>query len=376
MSDDERLPDSAEELFEHAPCGYLSTLPDGTILRVNQTFAAWAGRPIDDLVGGCRFQELLDRGSRIFYETHVAPLLHVQGSASAIALDVLRGDGSRLATLVNAVLHREEGRPGVVRIIVFDATERRRYEQELVRARRHDQDIAQTLQQSLLSGELPASDDLVVDVAYRTAVAGTETGGDWFDAFWLDAGTTVALVVGDVVGRGIGAAATMGQLRSAVRALALTGLGPAALLERLDAFADRHRVGQMTTLVYAQVALDTRELRFASAGHPPIVVATPDGAPTFAWDGRSLPLDIASGRRPRAEATRVLAAGTVLVLYTDGLIERRHRPLQPGMDRLLSQVGAAAAVSPDMLVDAMLEDVAADERPDDVCVLTARVGAG
>lgn len=96
--------------------------------------------------------------------------------------------------------------------------------------RRQEQEIAQQLQRSLLSGVLPSGPRLEVDFAYRPAVKGLEVGGDWYDAFWLDEGETAALVVGDVVGRGIEAAASMGGLRSAVRALASTGLAPGELL--------------------------------------------------------------------------------------------------------------------------------------------------
>jgi PAS domain S-box-containing protein len=367
---DSSIVETDEELFEQAPCGYLATLPDGTVLRANQTFAEWVGGTADELVGR-RFQEFLNRAGRISYETNVAPLLHVRGTAKEVALDIVRGDGSSMATLVTAVARSEGGRPQMLRILVFDATERRSYERELVRVGRQDHEIARELQQSLLAGDLPADERLAIDVAYRTAVAGTETGGDWFDAFWIDEGASLALVVGDVVGRGIGAAATMGQLRSAARALALTGMGPAAVLEALDAFVARHAVGAMTTLVYAQLSLATRELRFASAGHPPIVLVAPGAPPAFTWDGRSTPLD-STAPRARDEASVSLAPGTTVVLYTDGLIERRSLALDAGMQRLLEQL-TDAEVSADQLVDGMLADLASDVRADDVCVLTARV---
>ena len=254
MTGDEPLAESAEELFENAPCGYLTTLPDGTIVRVNRTFETLTGLRREDLLHARRFQDLLSPGGRIYHETHYAPLLRMQGEVREIAVEIVCADGTRLPALINSVLRSDdEGRPQLVRTTVFDATDRRRYERELLRARRHEQDTAQQLSRSLLSGSLPTAPGLELEVAYHPAEAGLEVGGDWYDAFWLDEGATIGLVIGDVVGRGIGAAATMGQLRSAVRALASTGLGPGRLIDALDAYAHRHDVGRMTTLICAEL---------------------------------------------------------------------------------------------------------------------------
>jgi PAS domain S-box-containing protein len=135
-SADVPIEETAEELYEGAPCGYLSTRPDGTILRVNQTFLAWTGHRREDLVGRKRFPELLSPGGRIYHETHYAPLLRMQGSVREIAVEVVCADGRRLPALINSVLLRDaEGRPRVVRTTVFDATDRKEYERELLRAR-------------------------------------------------------------------------------------------------------------------------------------------------------------------------------------------------------------------------------------------------
>jgi phosphoserine phosphatase RsbU/P len=374
--DDTLLDDAAEDLFEDAPCGYLSTRLDGTIVKVNRTFESWTGRDRGELLGRMRFQELLAPGARIYHETHYAPLLHMQGEVRGIAVEILHADGGRLPALVNSVLRQDaEGRPQVIRTTVFDASDRRRYEQELLRARRREQEIARELQRGMLSGALPEADGLEVDVAYRPGVAGLEVGGDWYDAFWLDDGETIGLVVGDVVGRGIGAAATMGQLRSAVRALASTGLGPAALVTALDGYARRHGVGRMTTLVYAQLQLVTRRLRYAVAGHPPPLLVTAGEDPSFVWDGRSLPLDAHRvAARARDEAVRVLTPGSTVLLYTDGLVESRSRPLDEGMDRLLDAVAARRDAPVAGLVAAVVRALHDAEHTDDVCLLAARVG--
>jgi PAS domain S-box-containing protein len=367
--------DTAEDLFEHAPCGYLSTRLDGTIVRVNRTFEDWTGLRREDLLARRRFQDLLSPGGRIYHETHYAPLLRMQGFVREIAVEIVRADGSRLPALINSVLRSdEEGRPQLVRTTVFDATDRRRYETELLQSRRREQGIAQLLQRSMLAGELPVAPGLDVGFAYRPAVSGTDVGGDWYDAFWLDEGDTVGLVVGDVVGRGIDAAATMGQLRSAVRALASTGLGPGALLDALDGYAQRHAVGRMATVVYAQLGLGTRRLRYACAGHPPPVVVASGEAPRFAWEGRSTPLDVyLPASEPRSEGALTLPADSLVLLYTDGLIERRTRPLDDGMERLLAEAERHRDADAAALAGAVVRALHDAEHADDVCLLAARL---
>ena len=365
-------PESAEDLFEDAPCGYLSCELDGTIARVNRTFEDWTGHARGALLGR-RFRDLLTPAGRIYHETHYAPLLQMQGWVREIALEVVHADGTRLPALVNSVQHRDAaGRPQSIRTTVFDASDRRRYEQELLEARRREQDIAQQLQRSLLAGEIPSSPELEVGVTYRPAVRGLEVGGDWYDAFWLDGERTIGLVVGDVVGRGIEAAATMGQLRSAVRALASTGLTPGPLLAALDGYAARHGVGRMTTLAYAQVDLASDAVRYACAGHPPPIVLEPGTKPRLLWDGRSPPIDAAVVSAPRPEATLHLDPGGTLLLYTDGLIERRAHSLHAGLDRLLEQIVAHREQDMPALVTGVVRALADREHADDVCLLGAR----
>jgi PAS domain S-box-containing protein len=130
------LEESVEDLYEEAPCGYISALPGGLIVKVNQTFLAWTGYGRDDLVGRRRFQDLLVPGGRIFHETHYAPLLRMQGAVREIALEMMCADGRRLPVLVNSVLKMdEEGSPRLVRTTVFNATHRKEYERELLRER-------------------------------------------------------------------------------------------------------------------------------------------------------------------------------------------------------------------------------------------------
>ena len=166
----------------------------------------------------------------------------------------------------------------------------------------------------------------------------------------------------------------MGQLRSAVRALASTGLAPGPLLDALDGYCRRHEVGQMATLAYAQLHLGTRCLRFACAGHPPPVLMRQGEAPVLLWEGRSLPLDAFSVQAPRAEAAQTLQVGSVILLYTDGLIERRGQPLSEGLDRLLAEVAAERDQAPAALAPAVVRTLHDQAHADDVCLLAARIG--
>jgi sigma-B regulation protein RsbU (phosphoserine phosphatase) len=358
---------SAEELFEEAPCGYLTTTLDGTILRVNRTFERWAGLDREELIGRRRFVDLLSAGGRIYHETHYAPLLRLQGEASEIALELAREGEAPLPVLVNSKVIGE-GAGAAISTTVFDASERRRYERELLAARRAEHEVAGRLQESMRTGKLPKAPGVEISATYRPAVRGLQVGGDWYDGFWLEDGK-LGLVVGDVVGRGIEAAATMGQLRSATRALASTGLAPAALLGALDGFAHRHRVGVMATIVFAELDVPSRRLRIACAGHPPPLVGGGDRPADFLWDGRSAPIDAYGGRpRPRPEADVELGPGALVLLYTDGLIEQRGRGLDEGMADLLAAVGERRGEGAD-LTDRLVRDLAVADHSDDVCAL-------
>jgi PAS domain S-box-containing protein len=141
--DDALLDESAEDLYEYAPCGYLSTLPDGTIVRVNHTLTEWTGLSREALLGGTKFQTLLSIGAKMYYETHYAPLLRMQGFANEIAMELVCADGRIMPVLVNSRQRRDaDGTPLFNRITLFDSTDRRRYERELLLARRKAEQAA------------------------------------------------------------------------------------------------------------------------------------------------------------------------------------------------------------------------------------------
>jgi phosphoserine phosphatase RsbU/P len=370
-----RAPPTVGDLFENAPCGHVSTRLDGMITTVNRTFESWTGLTRERLVGTTRFQDLLSPGGRIYYETHYAPLLLMQGAIREIAVELVRADGSRLPAMISSVVHHDvSDGPVAIATVVFNATDRRRYELEVLHASQRDHEVAIRLQRSLLTGEPPHASGLEIATAYRSGAKHLEVGGDWHDAFWLAEPRTLALVVGDVVGKGIDAAATMSQLRSAVRALALTEATPSQVLQALDSYVYRYGVGRLATVVYATLDLSLRELRYACAGHPPPVLLAPSGLVSFLWEGRSPPLAADAnmlGKRP--EARHILEAGSGLVLYTDGLASRRSHPREDGLERLRSIIATHRDSPMASMAPTVLRQLRDDEYPDDACILAVRL---
>ncbi len=139
---DDLLRESLVELYEQAPCGYIFTLPDGSLVRVNQTFLNWTGYARDDLISVKRLQDLLTIPGRIFYENQYDPLLRMQGFVNEVAFDIVRKDRSRLPVLVNSIQRHDDGQPILIASTIFDATQRRQYERELLLARRRAEDLA------------------------------------------------------------------------------------------------------------------------------------------------------------------------------------------------------------------------------------------
>jgi serine/threonine-protein kinase RsbW len=696
-----RLPwdDDPDDLYEHAPCGYLTTLPDGTIVKVNQTLLSWTGYRRSDLVGRRRFRDLLRAGGQIYHETHYAPLLRLQSEVHELAFDLVCADGRPLPALVNSVLIPAEpgadgGPPRAIRTMIFNATERRGYEQELLLARRaaeaserrvrvlqqivadlsaapseaevaeavvrapepafgatsssiylvdaerdqivavsstdvttgnfqdmprssrravaevarrgdlhvigslaeakehfpdlvdsmrrsgrntvvllplttgpteeqgvaetlgvlafsftgerlltdselrvvrllgqqagqaldrarlyddarrgeeraiflaeatraleeqhrllprarrlierivpeiadwaavrlaigppalleeaggpapvpellaeriaavgasgrpmfaadgdpldcavlplvargrvlgtlalrmapdqrgivaergflgdlaaraglalenarlyeQERQIARTLQRSLLANDLPGGDSrFAVETHYQAAAPDLEVGGDWFDAFLITV-DKLAVVVGDVVGRGIDAATTMGQLRSAIRALASGSSGPAELIAGLDRFVDRVESARMATVAYAEVDLVTGEMSYCCAGHLPPLLHEPAGSPEYLLRARSAPLGSRAGNTVRTEQRRKLPAGSRLLLYTDGLIERRTRPIDRGFEILAREYGRRRDAPLKGLTAGLADALVGRDHSDDVCLLCLTLG--
>jgi PAS domain S-box-containing protein len=166
------LDENAEDLYEHAPCGYVSTDLGGTILRINQTLLRWLGYNRSDLVGQKRLQDLFTVGGRIFHETHIGPLLRMQGAVRSIAVDMVRASGGPLPVLLHSDLKRNAGgEPVLVRTTLFDASDRKEYERELLRARKKaeaaDRMKAEFI--STISHEIRTPLNAIMGVAYLLA---------------------------------------------------------------------------------------------------------------------------------------------------------------------------------------------------------------
>ena len=233
-----------------------------------------------------------------------------------------------------------------------------------------EQTIAETLQRSVLPSSLPRVDGVELAARYLPGSAQLDVGGDWFDALQLPDGK-LALVVGDVVGKGVQAAASMAQLRNAIRAFSVDRLKPSSVLMRLNRLADEVLDTSFATLAYLALEPDTGVCRLASAGHPPPAVAYPDGRVELIESARGLPLGTGI-RTTYRQALFELPPGSVIVLYTDGLIERRGHSIDEGLDTLRKAL-ASAPRDPDRLLEHLLEHVVGDdERGDDIALLAAR----
>lgn len=497
--------------WDGAPVGLLRTDLDGRLLAVNGTLLGWLGTTADRLVGKRRLPELLTVGGRLFWETHLSPLVLVEGRLDEVALE-LGTDAGRMPVLLSAV------RTGNgLEVAVSSARERVRFEQELQAARsaartsarqlqalqdvtaalsaavgvaavgdvllaavtgalgagggalelagpdgglvpagtaglpapdggsgddrtgdhtaggapaggtlagdaagtvrlplrgqrgllgvlslhprtgpgadpldrevctavaqqaglaldraqtyERSAGVASQLQAALLASVPPTDDRYAVATCYRPGVEALEVGGDFSDVFLSSPGV-LSFVVGDVVGRGLTAASAMGQLRSAVRAIAAVDVGPGRLLSRLDHFVEQVEDAGMATLAYAELHLATGRVRYACAGHPPPLLTHRDGTPSLLWGGRSTPLGAMVRPRQRPEAELVLSPGDRLLLCTDGLFERRGRDLDDGLRRLLDDVGRLGGLPLTDTAGAVTASMLADEQTrDDVCLL-------
>ena len=240
---------------------------------------------------------------------------------------------------------------------------------ERIEARQRETRIAEEIQGRLLEIDV-LSTESVIAARYRSADQQMLVGGDWYDVLTLDDGR-VGLAVGDVVGHGLPAAIAMGQLRSALGAAAATGAEPDAVMAMTDAFARRFPQAVCTTAAYALVDPAVASLRWSCAGHPPPVVVDPGGAHLL-WEGRRTPLGVATnGEATVGEID--LAPGSLVFLYTDGLVERRGETLDVGLDRLLRAVDRHRMLPLGELCDRVLDDMAPDEgNRDDVAIVALR----
>ena len=379
---DALLDDDPTALYDRAPCGYVSTLPDGTIIKANATFLTLTGYERRDLVGRRTLAALLTAGGRIFHETHYAPMLQMQGSARAIALDIVCADGTRLPVLVNAVLERSgDGRPAVVRTAVFDATDRREYERELLGAKQraeaseaHAVALARTLQQTLIPPTPPTIPGLDVAAAYRPAADGSEVGGDFYDIFEVATGDWV-VAIGDVQGKGVGAAVVTALARHTIRAAAVNQSDPSAILSTLNTVLLHDDTDRLctVTLIRLRESGGTWSATASCGGHPAPLLTRAGAAPRpLSAPGTVL------GVLPTIATTdtgATLRPGDSIVLYTDGVTEARRAGEFFGEERLVQVITSTAGAASDTaaaLLDEVIRFQAGHPR-DDIAVVAIAV---
>lgn len=229
-------------------------------------------------------------------------------------------------------------------------------------------ELAEGLQRSLLT-DLPTIAGAQVVARYVPAAEAARVGGDWYDAFLHTDGDPV-VVIGDVAGHDTAAAAEMGQLRGLLRGIAhYSGAGPAEVLRGLDAAMAAMHTGTLATAAIARLEAGGTRLRWASAGHPPPLVADPDGTVTVLADGQG---DLLLGVDPttvRRESTMPLRPGAVVLLYTDGLVERRDCDVDTGVGRLSRHLAALAARPLEQLADELLARMLPATPRDDVALV-------
>ncbi len=320
------------DLYENAPCGYITARADRRIITVNTTLSRWLGYERSALVGK-PFTELLTAGGRIHYETHFGPLLQLNGEISGITMDFVTASGALLPAFITAnVATDSEGRIALVRIVVQDASDRRSYERELLEARRQaelertrTQVLARTLQRSLLPPSLSPPDGLEARAHFHAA-SPDQVGGDFYDLFPLTS-TKSGFFLGDVCGKGANAAALTSLTRYTIRAAAVIDDDPVRVLHNLNTVFHQEVLSdslRFCTVIFGVLDRieDGFDVHLASGGHPPALLVAADGGARY--------LDLLGGQAigissaPRFTSTRIrLMAGDTLVLYTDGLTEAR-----------------------------------------------------
>jgi anti-sigma regulatory factor (Ser/Thr protein kinase)/putative methionine-R-sulfoxide reductase with GAF domain len=352
------LDDEAQELVARAAKGLEEEVERGVRIPVG---AGFAGR----IAAGRQPIFIAD----VDHADVLNPILRMKGVRSLLGVPLLV-EGAALGVLhVGTVTPREftnadaallqlaaaQAAPAIDRARLFEALDRE-----------HRNAVA--LQRSLLPDRLP---DLVgIDTAARYLPARDEVGGDWYDAVDLPGGL-VGLAIGDVAGHGLRAAALMGQLRTGLRAYALEGHSPGETLERLDRLLQTISGRGMATCAYAVVDPATGALRYSSAGHPPPVVVRGGEEASLLGIAAAPPL----GTLPFAnyrEVEATLEPGDTILLYTDGLIERRREPLTDGLERVRAL--AAVPATADQLCQRVIERLVAPEgADDDIAVVALRI---
>ncbi len=331
-----------------------------------------------------------DQGRRLARD-EAAPVLDVIHSGETLALESPEAIAARYPllgsmddeALLCAPLRVEEEAIGAILMAfssrrLFDREQRafldilaRQCAAALERAHRYEteREIAETLQQSVLPSSLPEVTGIELAACYLPGTSGLDVGGDWYDVIQLGE-SRVGVVVGDVMGKGVRAAAAMAQLRNGLRAYALEGFKPGSVLDRLNRLAESSDA-PFATVVYVVLDHATGVARYASAGHPPVLLCRADGSHELLESDSGLPLGVDAAASYRTGVVE-LKPGDLLLLYTDGLVESRQRPIAQGIEELGVAIGASGDLD-EILTQTIDRVLGTGARSDDVAVVALRL---
>ncbi len=406
-------------LFDAAPTPYLVLDPQLVIVDANRAYCATVGRRREDIVGRALFDafpsdpedpaadgtrnlrasierardtgvpdtmavqkyaiEDADTGEFVerYWSPMNIPVLDEHGRTAVVlhrteeVTDYVREQAARRQDVVRGEQWRRRALE-VEADLVARARELQEVNGRLRDANEREREVAMALQRAMLPTPRSALRALDVAVRYRPAEDALFVGGDWFDVVELGE-DAVALAVGDVVGKGLTAAAIMGQLRSALSAATHGADGPPEALDTLDRYAGTVEGARGTTVVQVRLDRSRGTVRYSRAGHLPPLVVTAGGEASFLEDAGGPPLGVALQHAPRPKAEAPFPARGTLVLYTDGLIERRGQPIDAALAGLAEAVRRHVALDVERLADAVLDDLRpSGATPDDTVLVIAR----
>jgi PAS domain S-box-containing protein len=335
--------------------GFFVADRDGAVIEINDAFAEITGYGAEGLPYPWPHPWVSDKKSAregasrlasqggVEYQT---PIRHREGHTKWVAISINTVTGADRPAFVGTIRDVTAARAAAAR----------------------ERETSLTLQRAMLPPmETPAG----FAVRYEPAVSPLEIGGDWYDV--LPVGEhRIGIIVGDCVGRGLPAAAVMGQLRSSARALLLTGAEPALLLEQLDSVALLIPGAYCTTVLVAIFDTDTRELTYSSAGHVPAVIVSAQATTTVLANAGSVPLAVQRDH-PRPQQSTVLTPGSTLMLFTDGLVERRGESIDDGIARVVNVLTRHTNSPVEYIADVILGELApGDGYDDDVALVVSR----
>ncbi len=369
--------------------------PDGTLERSNtahrdQSLAPLLRATLDRLTDGFEsVEQVMKSGEPLLFHGLTAAASGMLDADPELRADLERVGfescvlvpltvaGRRLAVLSIGDARPERLGPSDVELAVdlgrrgASALERARLWQASQQRFEAEHRIVELLQTTIIPDRLPEIEGIQIAAAYRPAEVNVDVGGDWYDAFETADGRIV-VVVGDVAGHGVQAASLMGRVRNALRAYAFEDSDPANILLRVHRLIRNQDDDAMVTAFVARYEPATGLMSWSRAGHPPPLLVSPDGTTRFLGDVNGAPLGTMA--RAYSTATTRLDPGALLVCYTDGLIERRDRVLDDGLDWLEERVHEYAGESVGTLCDKLVDDpFVPHPSPDDICVLALRV---